>query len=61
MTDKQRAIDTIAALPEQTSMRRIAEELEIMAAIRDGEEAADAGRLTPHDEVKRLLTAWTAE
>jgi predicted transcriptional regulator len=60
MTDKQRVLETISGLPEQASLQQIAEEVEILAAIRRGEEAADAGHTTPHDEVKKLLSSWTA-
>jgi predicted transcriptional regulator len=61
VTDKQRVIETVAGLPEQASLQQIAEEVEIMAAIRSGEIAADAGRTTPHEEVKKLLSSWTAK
>jgi len=61
MTDKQRVLETISGLPEQASLQQIAEEVEILAAIRCGEEAVDAGRTTPHEEVKKLLSSWTAK
>jgi predicted transcriptional regulator len=61
MTDKQKVIETVAALPEQTSLDQIAEEIEILAALRRGEDDADAGRVTPHEEVKKLLSSWTAK
>jgi predicted transcriptional regulator len=61
MTDKQKVLETISGLPEQASFQQIAEEVEILAAIRRGEEAADAGRTTPHEEVKKLLSSWTAK
>ncbi len=61
MTDKQRVLETISGLPEQASLRQIAEEVEILAAIRRGEEAADAGQTTPHEEVKDLLSTWIAK
>jgi predicted transcriptional regulator len=49
MTDKQKVLETISGLPEQASLQQIAEE------------AADAGRTTPHEEVKKLLFSWTAK
>jgi predicted transcriptional regulator len=58
MTDKQRVLETISGLPEQASLQQIAEEVEILAALRRGEAAADAGRTTPHEEVKNLLASW---
>jgi predicted transcriptional regulator len=61
MTDKQRVLETISGLPEQVSLQQIAEEVEILAAIRRGEDAAEAGRTVPHEEVKKLLSSWTAK
>jgi predicted transcriptional regulator len=61
MMDKQRVTETISSLPKQTSIQQIAEEVEILATIHRGEEAADAGRTTPHEEVKALLSTWTAK
>jgi predicted transcriptional regulator len=61
MTDKQRVLETISGLPEQASLQQIAEEVEILSAIRRGEASADAGRTTPHEEVKKLLSSWTAK
>ena len=61
MTDKQRVLETISGLPEQASLQQIAEEVEILAAVRRGEDAADAERITPHEEVKKLLSSWTAK
>jgi predicted transcriptional regulator len=61
VTDKQRVLETVSGLPEQASIQQIAEEVEILAAIRRGEEAADAGKITPHEEVKKLLSSWIAK
>ena len=41
--------------------RVLNEEVKILAAIRRGEEAADSGRTMPHEEVKKLLSSWTAK
>ncbi len=61
MTDKQRVLETRSGLPERASLQQIAEEVEILAAIRRGEEAADADRTVPHEEVEKLLSSWTAK
>jgi predicted transcriptional regulator len=61
MTDKQMILETISGLPENASAQEIAEEIEILAAIRRGEEAADAGRTTPHEEVKAMLSSWISK
>jgi len=61
MTDKQLVLETISSLPEHASFQQIAEEVKILAAIHRGEEAADSGQTTPHEEVERLLSAWTSK
>ena len=58
MRDKQVAIETINKLPEDASMDEIAEELQIMAAIRKGKEDANAGRVKSHAEVEKMVEAW---
>jgi predicted transcriptional regulator len=38
---------------------REAENAAILAAIKDGEKAADEGRIISHEEVKKRFAAWT--
>jgi predicted transcriptional regulator len=61
MSDKELVIDRIRHLPETASVSQIVEELQILAAIQEGEKAADEGRTKTHEEVKELLAAWTAK
>ena len=44
MTNKQLAIRAIRELPDDASMKDIAEEIAILEAIRKGEEDIEAGR-----------------
>lgn len=61
MKDKQVAIETINHLPEDASIEQIAEELQIMAALRKGKEDVKAGGTKPHAEVERMFEAWISE
>lgn len=61
MTDKQLVIDAVTRLPDATSIETIQEEIEILAAIRRGEQAADAGNVTSHDDVRKLVTSWSSK
>jgi predicted transcriptional regulator len=61
MKDKQVAISTINKLPEDISMEEIAEELQIMAAIRKGKADVKAGRVKPHAEVEKLFESWISK
>ena len=60
-TAKQLAREAIEQLPESATVQDVIEEIRILAAIRDGEAAADAGRVKPHDEVAQLLPTWTSK
>jgi predicted transcriptional regulator len=52
-TDKQIAFNALQRMPESATLEEISEELAILAAIRRGEVAAEAGRTLTHDEVKQ--------
>ena len=60
-TDKQRALSALQRMPELATLDEICEELAILAAIRRGEMAADAGRTLAHAEVKQRSTSWTGK
>ncbi len=61
MKDKQMAMQTISQLPENASMDEIAEELQIMAAIRKGKADVKAGRVKPHAQVEKMFEAWISK
>jgi predicted transcriptional regulator len=61
MSDKQRVLDALQRMSETATLEEISEQIAILAAIRRGEEAADAGRLTSHEVVKKRSAAWTTK
>jgi predicted transcriptional regulator len=61
MTAKELVIHTLKKLPEETSIEEILEEIEILAAIQKGEDAANTGRVIPHAEVKSMVESWTSK
>jgi predicted transcriptional regulator len=58
MSNKEMVIDAIRKLPDDSSIEEIVEEVVVLAAIRRGEQDADAGRTISHDEVKKRLQTW---
>ena len=54
-------IETLRSLPETLTLDEISEEVALLAAIRQGAEAAEAGRVIPHEEVRRMVASWTSE
>ena len=60
VTDKQIAVEALGQMPEAATLQQISEELAILAAIREGEADADAGRVISHDNVKLRSASWTS-
>lgn len=60
-TDKQIALNALQRMPESATLDEISEELAILAAIRRGEVAAEAGQTLTHDEVKQRSASWTGK
>ncbi len=57
-TDKQIALNALQRMPESATLDEMSEELAILAAIRRGEAAAEAGRTLTHAEVKQRSASW---
>lgn len=60
-TDKQIAFTALQQMPESATLEEISEEFALLAAIRRGEAAADAGRTLTHAEVKEKSASWTGK
>ncbi len=61
MSGKQMVLEAVQRMSETATLEEISEQIAILAAIRRGEEAADAGRLASHEEVKQRSAAWTTK
>lgn len=60
-TGKQIAFSVLQRMSETASLEEISEELAILAAIRKGEAAAEAGQMLTHAEVQQRSAAWTGK
>jgi len=58
MSDKQIVLDAIRKLPDDAKFDDIAANIELLAKIREGHADADAGRVIPHEQVKREFRSW---
>jgi predicted transcriptional regulator len=58
MTEKEIVLETIRALPDNSSLEEIAERIEFMAAVQKGLGQLDRGEGIPHEEVKKHLASW---
>ena len=54
-TAREQAIDSISRLPEDATWQDIVYCLGVRRKIEEGVNAANEGRVLPHDEVKRLF------
>ena len=53
MSDKQTVLEAVSKMPESLTLDQIREQLELLAKLREGLADADAGRVVPHEQVKR--------
>lgn len=54
-TEKQRAIKALRTLPDDATIEDAIERLCFIAKIEQGIRESEAGRVVPHEEVKKLL------
>ena len=52
---KQQAIEVIERLPQDASIEEVMEELYFLTKVQRGLSQIEAGRVVPHEEVKRRL------
>jgi predicted transcriptional regulator len=61
MSDKQAALEAIKRMPEEISLKEISREIEFLAAIREGEDQANQGKVIPLEEVEKNLKTWLSK
>ena len=58
MDNKQIVEDLLQRIPEGASLHDIAQEIEFVAAVRQGLDELDRGERIPIDEIERELPSW---
>ena len=58
MTEKEIALETARALPDDCSIDEIVDRIEFLAAVQKGFDQLDRGEGIPHDEIKKQLASW---
>ena len=61
MTGKQIALERVQELPDTMSLDEIVEELAVLSEIHKGIDDLEAGRVVPHEEVKRMVASWATK
>lgn len=60
MSTKQLVLNAIHRLPDDAGFEDIAEEVAFLAAVREGEEQLQAGKVISNEEMKRRLDSWAS-
>jgi predicted transcriptional regulator len=58
MSDKQAVLEVVSQMPDSLTLAQIREEIDLMAALREGTADVEAGRVVSHEEIKRRYAAW---
>ena len=53
MSDKQLVLELLNRLPADAKLKDIGREIDLLAALREGQEQANRGEVVPHEQVKR--------
>lgn len=61
MSDKQRVIDAVQKMADTATLAEISENVAILAAIRQGEAAADAGRTISQEQARKRSESWVGK
>jgi len=61
MTNKEIVQDLLRRIPDDASLQDIAQELEFIAAVRQGLSELDKGDSVPIEEVENELPSWTTK
>jgi len=59
MSDKEAVIELLRQLPSEISIREILQEIEFIAAIKEGLDEIDQGQSVSVEAVEKMLEAWT--
>ncbi|MSU48162.1 MAG: hypothetical protein EXS37_03570 [Opitutus sp.] len=60
MSNRERVIDLVLRLPEDTPLDQIAREVELLAGIKIAREQARRGEGVSIDEARKLVDTWVA-
>ncbi|HEV2328494.1 MAG TPA: hypothetical protein VGY56_06870 [Verrucomicrobiae bacterium] len=61
MSDRELVLDAVGEMPETASLREIADELQMMAVLRERLEKNPRGRGVAAEELLRQVASWTSK
>jgi predicted transcriptional regulator len=60
MSAKESVLQAIHRLPDDADYRAIAEEVAFLAALEQGDQDIQAGRVVSNEDVRKKLESWTS-
>ncbi|MDP3072053.1 MAG: hypothetical protein Q8N18_17305 [Opitutaceae bacterium] len=60
MSDKQTVLEAIQRMPDTASLEQIRDQLLLLQSLREGWADSEAGRVIPHEEIKKRFAAWAS-
>jgi len=61
MSSREKVIDLVSKLPENTSLAEIAREIELLAGIEKARWQARRGEGVPADDARKLVESWASK
>jgi predicted transcriptional regulator len=61
MSDKEAVLELMKRLPSDVSLREIIQEIEFVAAVKEGFAEIDQGQGIPIEEVEKMIDVWTTK
>ena len=61
MSPKEIVLETVRKMTDKSTIEEILEKIQVLAAIHEGELAADAGKVISHEEMKSRAKALNTE
>ena len=61
MSDREMVLELVAGLPEDTPLREIAREIDLLAGIKTARDEALRGEGIPADDARKLVDTWASQ
>ena len=58
MSGKEQVLEAVAKMPEESTFEELVESLQLLAAIREGQEQIRRGQTVPHEQVEKEGRSW---
>jgi len=58
MSGKEQVLEAVAKMPEESTFEELVVSLQLLAAIREGQEQIRRGQTVPHEQVEKEWRSW---